>query len=112
MTPAFTSNPVPSVIFDGSTELTVKNGLLDITFEIKNIKASSDISVYAAVYDGNNKMIRVNKSEKTLAYGSSDKFSMDIDLSNCENTQGYTLKVFVWNNSTIKPLTEKAFTIK
>lgn len=106
------TNPVPSIIFNGNTELAVKNGLLDITFEVKNINEKPDITVYAAVYDEHNKLIRIYRDSKNIVSGHDDKFSLSMDLSDCENIQGYTLKVFVWDNSTNKPLTNKCFVVK
>ena len=85
---------------------------MKVTLEVKNICSESDITVYAAVYDNNGKLYCVSGQNKNVEKNSTDKFEISLDLSECQSTENYTLKIFVWNGEKMYPLCSEPFSVK
>ncbi|MDY3929144.1 MAG: hypothetical protein SOZ34_07270 [Clostridia bacterium] len=103
------TNPEPVITIGDEIISEIANDIMKVTFEVKNICSESDISVYAAVYDNNGKLYCVSGQNKNVEKNNTDKFDISLDLSECQSTENYTLKIFVWNGEKMYPLCSEPF---
>ena len=99
-TPTVTSTPLPVQSATEQNTLKVENGKLTGTLMVKlnsNLTEEKKVSVMAAVYDSNGKLIGIKPKEISLKPGNENQ--VEFKEISADSADEYTIKILTWNGN-------------
>lgn len=99
-TPTVTSTPLPVQSATEQNTLKVENGKLTGTLTVKlnsNLTEEKKVSVMAAVYDSNGKLIGIQPKEISLKSGNENQ--VEFKEISADSADEYTIKILTWNGN-------------
>ena len=100
VTPTVTSTPLPVQSATEQNTLEVENGKLTGTLTVKlnsNLTEEKKVSVIAAVYDSNGKLIGIQPKEIALKPGNENQ--VEFKEISADSADEYTIKILTWNGN-------------
>ena len=100
VTPTVTSTPLPVQSATEQNTLKVENGKLTGTLTVKlnsNLTEEKKVSVMAAVYDSNGKLIGIQPKEISLKSGNENQ--VEFKEISADSADEYTIKILTWNGN-------------
>ena len=100
VTPTVTSTPLPVQSATEQNTLKVENGKLTGTLTVKlnsNLTEEKKVSVMAAIYDSNGKLIGIQPKEISLKPGNENQ--VEFKEISADSADEYTIKILTWNGN-------------
>ena len=100
VTPTVTSTPLPVQSATEQNTLKVESGKLTGTLTVKlnsNLTEEKKVSVMAAVYDSNGKLIGIQPKEISLKPGNENQ--VEFKEISADSADEYTIKILTWNGN-------------